>query len=59
MLDSCISGAQITIKCRQFRNPITPKLWSGFRLSTYDNEGRSSKIIEQSTMDLGLDASGY
>ena len=28
----------VTIKCKQFRNPIAPKLIYGFRVATYDNE---------------------
>ena len=59
MVDSCIKGQEIMIRCRQFRNPITPNLWTGFRLSYFDNEGNSKRIIEQTSFDLGLDASGF
>lgn len=30
MVRSCIKGAPITIICRQFYNPITPRKWEGF-----------------------------
>lgn len=30
MVESCIKGTPITISCRQFYNPITPEVWTGF-----------------------------
>lgn len=38
MVPSCISGTEIVITCRQFFNPITPDIITGFSLSTYDDE---------------------
>ena len=55
MLPQCISGAEITITCSQFYNPITPEEWSGFSITTYDNQ-LESRIIEQTVGDLKFDA---
>ena len=33
-----ISGAEITIECQGFKNPIFEKKWSGFRISLFDSE---------------------
>lgn len=45
MLDSCIKDTEITINCRNFYNPITPELISGFSLNIYDSE-IDSRVIE-------------
>lgn len=58
MVQSCIRGTAITISCRQFYNPITPTVWDGFQVTTYDAEV-ALRIIEQSTTDVSLDATNF
>lgn len=38
MLDSCISGAAVTVDCEEFWNPIYQDLWDEFYIEIYDNE---------------------
>lgn len=58
MVQSCIKGVPITIICRQFYNPITPEVWPGFQVTTYDNEV-ALRIIEQSSYSVALDATKF
>jgi hypothetical protein len=50
MIPSCITGAPITISCRQFYNPVEPRIWQGFS---------EKRIIEQSKEDAFLDATNF
>lgn len=58
MVPSCISGTPITISCRQFYNPVEPRVWTGFSVTTYDAEV-GVRIIEQSTQDAFIDATKF
>ena len=58
MVQSCIKGIAITISCRQFYNPITPTVWDGFQVTTYDAEV-ALRVIEQSTTEVSLDATNF
>ena len=44
MLPDKISGAEISITCQGFRNPIFQDMWSGFRLSVFDSEENKRQI---------------
>lgn len=58
MIPSCITGAPITISCRQFYNPVEPRIWQGFSVTLYDSE-KEKRIIEQSKEDAFLDATNF
>jgi len=58
MVQSCIKGTSVTISCRQFYNPVTPEVWEGFQVTTYDNEV-GLRVIEQSDYTVSLDATNF
>ena len=53
MLPEKISGAEITITCQGFKNPIYQAEWSGFRLSVFDSEDirRRIEVTEEFAFD--------
>lgn len=57
MLDSCISGASVTIDCEEFWNPIYQDFWDEFYIEIFDNEP-IQKLIETS-IPTTLDATRY
>lgn len=56
MTENCFTE-EITITCKQFRNPISQKLWYGFNVALYDNEANRG-MIEQSN-SAALDTTLY
>ena len=48
MAEDKVKGEVITVTCTGFKNPISPGLWPGFKISFYDNEQASRNLIEQS-----------
>jgi len=57
MDEKYFEGKPITIKCRNFYNPIYQKVWKGFTISTYDDE-LFPALIEKSE-SVGFDATDY
>ena len=51
-----IAGAQLTITCQSFKNPIYQKKWYGFRISIYDSEPIPNPI--SSSESIAFDATG-
>jgi len=57
------NGEELTIECSGFKNPIYQKLWKGFVITFFDNEGTettsarfsSGNILESSSADVALD----
>jgi len=58
MLPNKISGAEITITCRGFKNPISEGEWRGFQLTLFDDEGVSN-TIEFSSSNIAFDSRGF
>jgi hypothetical protein len=53
-----ISGKEISIICRGFRNPIYQKQWPGFMLTLYDAE-QPPNAIESTGRDVFIDTNGF
>ena len=57
------TGKEITVECAGFLNPITPKVWSGFSITTYDGERQPNQIdsteLDPAQMKIGIDTSLY
>jgi hypothetical protein len=57
----------LTITCSGFRNPIYQKIWKGFIISFFDNEGTETtsakfstgNLIEASSADVALDTLNF
>jgi len=54
---NCISGSDITINCKGYKNPIYQDSWAGYYVETYDDEP-VSRLIEKSIPTV-LDATNY
>jgi hypothetical protein len=57
MQPNCISGSEIVIECKGYKNPIYQDVWSGFKVEVYDSE-RSEELIVTSN-PTSLDATNY
>lgn len=58
MLDECLSGKEIEIRCRQFRNPIVPDKTGGYGITIMD-ENIPKKPIESTEEDVFMETSDY
>lgn len=58
MKDECLLGTPITIQCKQFYNPITPTMWSGFSVTIFDG-ALESRIISATEDAVEFDATSY
>ena len=58
MKAECLIGTPITISCKQFYNPITPTVWSGFSVTIFDG-ALESRIISVTENPVDFDATSY